>query len=570
MPPRVGCVQRSARRLGLGAILVLVSLAVAGSPVPPASGQAPGPPNILVIVTDDQRATETLDVMPKTMRWFGQGGTVFPDAYATTPLCCPARAAIMTGRFNHNNGVLDNGDQAKLDHNSTIQRYLRQRGYLTAAAGKLLNGWPLVQNPPHFDRWAIMHGGYYNSDFNVNGTVQSVPQYSTDFVADRATGWINGFFETNDARPWYLYVTPFAPHGPWTAEGGHPSDDDDFRNANVGTWAGNPAVFETDESDKPEYVQRDDQTFQEGQSNRQGQLRSLLSVDDLVEDIFAALEARGEQNTLAFYISDNGFFWSEHGLDGKNAPYTQSIRVPFMSRWPGHIAAGATDVRPVANVDIVATIMAAAGFGPDPQYPIDGRSILDRATRRKMLTESWPGGSRGPWASTRTPSYQYIEYYDDTSGAVDFREYYDLTLDPWQLTNLYADGNPRNDPWIGALADELAGLRNCVGDSCRSRLDEPAIPLRCPGATKRPGQHLVGSDRRDVITGHPWRDVICGRKGRDTLRGQGGKDRLIGHTGPDKLFGGPGRDLLDGKGGRDVCRGGPGRDTFLHCEVEQG
>jgi RTX calcium-binding nonapeptide repeat (4 copies) len=163
-----------------------------------------------------------------------------------------------------------------------------------------------------------------------------------------------------------------------------------------------------------------------------------------------------------------------------------------------------------------------------------------------------------------------LDVIPKTMGEVDFREYYDLTVDPWQLTNLYADGNPRNDPWIGSLADELAGLRNCVGDSCRSRLDERAIPLRCPGATKRPGHHPVGSDRRDVITGHPWRDVICGRKGRDTLRGQGGKDRLIGHRSPDKLFGGPGRDVLDGKGGRDVCRGGPGRGTFLHCEVEKG
>jgi arylsulfatase A-like enzyme len=558
------------RRVTVAALVVLLSVVGAWGPVPPAAGQTPGPPNILVIVTDDQRATETLDVMPKTLQWFGLGGTTFTDAYAATPLCCPARAAIMTGRFNHNNGVLDNGDQARLDHQSTIQRYLRERGYLTAMVGKFLNGWPLEQDPPHFDRWAVMHGSYYDTDFNVNGTVQTIPRYTTDVVAERATVLIDGFFEASDARPWYLYLTPFAPHGPWIAEGGRPSDDDDYRNVNVGPWAGNPAVLETDESDKPEYVRNDDQTMQEGQSNRQGQLRSLLSVDDMVDDVFRALEARGEQNTLAFYLSDNGFFWSEHGLDGKNQPYEQSIGIPFLARWPGHIAAGATDVRPVANVDVVATIMAAVGFGPDPQYPIDGRSILDPAARRKMLTESWPLGSRGPWASTRTPSYQYIEYYDDTSGAVDFREYYDLTADPWQLTNLFADGNPRNDPWARSLSEELAGLRTCVGNNCRTRQDEAAIPLRCPGATRRSGHHLVGSDGRDVIGGNPWRDVICGRGGRDRIRAQGARDRLIGHLGPDKLFGGPGRDVLDGKGGPDVCVGGPGRDVFRHCEVERG
>jgi arylsulfatase A-like enzyme len=566
----VAAVPIAARGIAIGLALALVSPVGALGPLPPAAGQPLPPPNILVIVTDDQRATETLDVMPKTRQWFGQGGTTFAEAYAATPLCCPARAAIMTGRFNHNNGVLDNSDQARLDHQSTIQRYLRERGYLTAMAGKFLNGWPLEQNPPHFDRWALMHGGYYNSDFNLNGTVQSVSEYSTDFVADRATGWIDGLFETNDAKPWYLYVTPFAPHGPWTPEGGHPSDDDDFRNVDVGTWAGNPAVFETDESDKPQYVKQGNQTFQEGQSNRQGQLRSLLSVDDLVDDLFQAIQARGEQNTLAFYISDNGFFWSEHGLDGKNAPYSESIRVPFMARWPAHIDAGVTDLRPVANVDIVPTIMEAVGFGPDAQLPVDGRSILDPATRRKMLTESWPLGSRGPWASTRTPSYQYVEYYDDTSGAVDFREYYDLASDPWQLTNLFNDGNPRNDPWVDSLALEVGLLRNCVGDACRTRMDEAAVPLRCPGATRRPGHHLVGSAERDVIIGHAWRDVICGRDGRDTLRAQEARDRLIGHRGADKLFGGPGRDILDGKSDRDVCVGGPGRDVFRHCEVRRG
>jgi arylsulfatase A-like enzyme len=559
-----------ARSVAAVAVLLLVAAGVAG-PTAPAIAQTPSAPNVLIIVTDDQRATETLDVMPTTRQWFGGGGVTFTDAYAGTPLCCPARAAIMTGRFNHNNGVLTNADQARLDQTSTIQRYLGQRGYLTAIAGKYLNGWPLAQNPPHFDRWAIQQGGYYDTNFNVNGPpVQTVARYSTDYVADWATQWVNGFFENNDTSPWFLYVAPFAPHGPWTAEGGHPSDDNDYRTANVGTWGGNPAVFETDESDKPMFVRQSDQTFQEGQSNRQGQLRSLLSVDDLVEDISGAIEARGEQNTLAFYISDNGFFWSEHGLNGKNQAYTQSIRVPFMARWPGQIPAGTTEGRPVANVDIVATIMDAVGFGPDPQYPIDGRSLLNPDARRKMLTESWPLGSRGPWASTTARSYQYVEYYDDTSGAVDFREYYDLTEDPWELTNLYGDANPRNDPWPGALSRELERLHTCAGNACRTRLDQAPIPRRCPGATNRPGHHLVGSDERDVIEGHPWRNVMCGRDGRDALRGHGAKDRLIGHVGPDRLFGGPGRDVLDGKGGRDVCVGGPGRDVFRHCEVERG
>jgi arylsulfatase A-like enzyme len=570
---------RAARRLAVVALAGLASMFPAIGPDSPASGQT-GDPNIVVIVTDDHRATETLEWMPKTMQWFGQGGTNFTNAYATTPLCCPARAAIMTGRFNHNNAVLDNGDQANLDHASTIQRYLGQHGYLTGIAGKFLNGWQVSNDPPNFDRWAIMkpdtgipgQRGYYGTDFNVDGTVGPINRYSTDFIADRAEEMLDDWNDpTDDAKPFYLYVTPYAPHGPWTAEGGHGNDDDDYRFTDVGTWAGNPAVFETDEADKPTYVRNADASFEEGASNREGQLRALLSVDDLVDDLFQKLSATGEiDNTLALFISDNGFFWSEHGLNGKNQPYTESIRVPLMMRWPGRVATGAIDGRFAANIDIVPTIMEAAGVSPESQYPLDGRSLLGTKARKKMLTESWPQGSRGPWASIRAPKYQYIEYYDDTSGAVDFREFYDLTRDPFQLTNLFRDKNVKNDPFVQPLADELAAIRSCVGSECNKLLNEKPVPIRCPKASGAAGHHMVGSDDRDAITGIPSRDVACGLQARDNLRGKGGKDRLIGGPGGDVLDGGPGPDKLQGGPGRDVCRGGPGKkDRLIDCEVRR-
>jgi len=159
---------------------------------------------------------------------------------------------------------------------------------------------------------------------------------------------------------------------------------------------------------------------------------------------------------------------------------------------------------------------------------------------------------------------------NDTSGAVDFREYYDLTVDPWQLTNLYGDGNQRNDPWAGALGREVGGLRTCVGQACSDLLDQPGIPLKCPGNAQRPGHHLVGSEVGDSIGGFAWRNVMCGRDGKDNVRAKAGRDRLIGGQGRDTLVAGPGRDFLDGGPGRDVCRGGPGKDRFKACEVETG
>src|ERR687892_2760462 len=127
------------RRLSALACLTLPALASSLVPVGPAAGQAGGPPNVLIILTDDQRAMDTMEHMPETLEWFGQGGTTFTEGFVTTPLCCPSRAAIMTGRFNHNNNVRTNNDQTLLDHGSTIQRYLSDAGYRTALAGKFLN-----------------------------------------------------------------------------------------------------------------------------------------------------------------------------------------------------------------------------------------------------------------------------------------------------------------------------------------------------------------------------------------------------------------------------------------------
>jgi arylsulfatase A-like enzyme len=555
-----------ARRLAL--LMAATALATLPSVTagPPAAGQAPGAPNILIILTDDQRAMDTMEHMPRTVEWFGQGGTSFTEGFATTPLCCPARAAIMTGRLNHNNNVRTNGDQELLDHASTIARYLNEAGYRTGLAGKFLNLWPVENDPPNYDRWALLRPestGYYNSQFNVDGVVQTVPTYSTDFIRAYVLGLLDTWEVNNDGRPWFIHVAPYAPHDPADPAPRHAG-------ATFPPWPGNPGVFETDRSDKPPSVRNARRTYEEALVDRERQLRTLLAVDDLVDAVFDRLEATGEQNTLAFFLSDNGFFWAEHGLRGKNRPYTEAIKIPLFMRWPGHVAAGGVHGSPVANIDLVPTIMDATGIQPLPQYPLDGRSLLTGGARKKMLAESWPPESRGPWASTRTPKYQFMEYYNRDTGAVQFREYYDLTVDPWQLTNLYGDGTPRNDPWAPALTRELEGLKTCVGARCLELMRENAIPRRCPGAAGKPGHHLVGWRGRDSIGGFPWRNVMCGLEGPDGLRGKGGKDTLVGHGGRDTLVGGPGRDILVGKGGRDTCRGGPGVDRFRGCERRFG
>ena len=419
-------------------------------------------PNVLVIVTDDQREG-TLWAMPETRRWFVQRGIRFPHAYVTTPLCCPSRSSIFTGRYAHNHGVTNNGQATVLDQESTVQRYLEEAGYTTAIIGKFLNLWDVEVPPPHFDLWATfsppLYGpGYEDAVFNVNGQLATV-DYSTDFIRKKAVQFLHGF-EESDAAPWFLYVAPWAPHSPF-----HPADE--YRRAPVPAWDGNPATQEQDLSDKPPWIQDDGADLAKGQAFRRKQGRTLMSVDDMVSQVMSALGTLGERgNTLVIFLSDNGFLWGEHGYTTKRVPYPQSIEVPFFMRWPGHLEPGTRDPRPVANVDIAPTILEAAGIRPDPRYPIDGWSLLGPHERDHRFLEYWTEPGAVPdWASVRSTTLQYVEYYDGADQVI-FREYYDLLSDPWQLENLLGDGDPSNDPSPGQLADLKAQLqhdRRCAG-----------------------------------------------------------------------------------------------------------
>ena len=429
-------------------MICLVLLSASSSSV---SGAATAdPPNILIFVTDDQR--EGLEVMPKTRRWLGDGGTRYANAFVTTPLCCPSRASIFTGRYAHNHGVRQNELPETLDQQTTMQYHLDQVGYRTGIFGKYLNFWTLTRNPPYFDRWAIFrrNDAYTGAAWNVQGTIKTVSQYATHFIGNQAETFLN----SGSSDPWFLYLAPPNPHGPYTAEA-------KYEDAPIPPWNCNPAVFESDRSDKPPYVSTFNNSCSQGKSTRINQLRTLKSVDDLVDRVLSGVQAHGELNdTLVFYLSDNGRQWSEHGLNGKRHAYVQSIKVPMFARWTGHIPAGVVNWRLVANIDVAPTILEAAVVPPNTA--MDGRSVLSGEGHDRILTEHWSGGpapwSAVPdWASLLTRKGHYIEYYDSTGG-IAFREFYDLTVDPWELSNVFT-------PPTG-WSEQLAADRTCVGARC--------------------------------------------------------------------------------------------------------
>jgi arylsulfatase A-like enzyme len=460
-------ISRAALALSLISSLPASGAATTATPETP----PPSPPaNVLVVMMDDMRASGTLDVMPATRYWFAEAGTTFTAGFANTPLCCPARATTFSGRYQHNHGVDTNQSGGNLDQSATLQRYLHDAGYHTAMAGKFLLHWH--GEPPHWDHFAHTNGGYVDAYFNVDdvdghdlGPHPSRAGYSTDFVADRAIEYLE-HFEADDERPWFLYVAPQAPHGDFTPAPRH-------ADALVPEWEPGPGVLEDysegQKSDKAPFLRDNRFPVEEMRTIRRQQLRTLLAADEMIDRVFRMLEAQGElEQTLAIFTSDNGAFWAEHGLRSKSLPYTESVQVPYIVRWPGRVPAGALDGRPVGLVDIAPTALEAARLAPALVHPLDGRSVLAPQARQHILLEYAPdpGFNYPGWASLRGPGWQYVEYYEDDGVTVAFAEYYDLVADPYQLENSLADSDPSDDPDVATLSSRLAEARGCAGASC--------------------------------------------------------------------------------------------------------
>jgi arylsulfatase A-like enzyme len=452
-------VRKSHRALiALATVLAACTIST-GSPSEQGSGARSkgeqSPPNVLIFVTDDQRADGTLEVMPKTRALFEREGVTFSNAYATTPLCCPSRASILTGQYAHNHGVLENQAGDELDHRLTLEAKLHEAGYRTAIAGKFLQGRPISVDPEHFDKWALTGWGYYGRRFNVQGRMRVVPTYTTTFIERTSIRWLRSF-ERKDDRPWCLYIAPTAPHRPYVPE-------HKYAKASVPSWQENPASGEKNRQDKISYV-RQASYSEKKRSIYERQLRTLISVDDSVKRLFKALSNLGEErHTIAFFLSDNGHMNGEHGLFGKRMPYQQSVRIPLLMRWPGHVESGSIDPRLVANIDIASTVFDGANISAG--WPLDGNSLLSSDSRNYLLLEQYLNEPRPDWISLISRHDQYIEYLNDEGSPV-YAEYYDLSADPWQLENLLARDPDTISSEVAAARETLRDVTNCAGDTC--------------------------------------------------------------------------------------------------------
>ena len=440
---------------------VLAALVVA-VPAPPIAHMveavADVPPNIVIVITDDQRADQ-LAGMPATSTQLAGKGVRFDQAFASHPLCCPSRASILRGQYAHTTGIYTNGGttggwEGFRDRGmeaSTLATWLDDAGYRTGLVGKYLNGYSESTNyvPPGWDFWRGGTPGYYNTG--------SAHPYQTHLLTSYANKFIRG---TSADKHLFLFLSYFKPHAPSTPA---PRYADDPRCDGISTSAV-PSFNEGDVSDKPTPVRTKplmtpEEQIAIGTTLPTNQCKALLSVDNGVATVLRALSDTGRlDNTMIIFMSDHGLLLGEHRLPAwKVLTYEEAIRIPLVIRYdPLTGGFPRVDSRLVMNVDIAPTIVDLLGLTPTPGCPdppygactggFDGRSLvplLDGSAsdwRSDILIENHRA------CGVRNDRYVFTRY--DTGE----EELYDLSTDPYQLSNLLAGVPP---PEIEALRAQL-------------------------------------------------------------------------------------------------------------------
>jgi len=438
-------------------------------------------PNILVIVTDDQ-TVGTWNAMPQTDHRIVQRGVDFTHAFASNPMCCPSRAAILTGGFSTHSGVYSNGGpyggMRAFNENGDEQRSLGallDPTYETAIFGKYLNGYAAYAKsgltrgyaPPGWDEWQVQYennGAYYDYRLNVNGRIvrygHTPKDYSPEVIGGRLRDWLDP--SDGDGRdpsqPFFAMYTPFAPHGPPTPSARY---GDDRRFANMPAFT-SPALNEADVSDKPTYIRNlpllGSKRLTSDQVAQRRPLEALYSVDRQIGLTLDQLkQQRVLHNTMIVVLSDNGTSMGEHRWTYKLVPYERSIGVPMAIRFDPLTRSPRVERRQlVTTADVFSTVMAVARPGWAPDWPVDGVSLTGllagpqpRPIRPAVLLQNLFLDRLGQvdvptYCGIRTRRWKYVVYSPTPAepALVDGRqdvELYDLRHDPYELHNIAGD-----------------------------------------------------------------------------------------------------------------------------------
>jgi arylsulfatase A-like enzyme len=428
-------------------------------------------PNVVVILIDDLRFDE-----------FGAGGHPYmktphidrlaregvqcANAFHTTPLCSPNRASILTGQYASRHGIIDNVARDALSHRlPNYHGELQRLGYETAHVGK----WHMGNDPsprPGYDHWVSFpgQGRLVDPELQEDGRRGAVRGYVTDLLNERA----RAFVERRRDRPFALFLAHKAVHpdvfqrqdgtidpdslGGYVAAERH---RDLYRGA---VFPARPNVLPADAvaRSKPALAQA---LAQKGRTpagralldsihagtGEEIRLRAAMmaAVDEGVGMLLQSLErASALDRTLIVFVSDNGYFFGEHGLGPERRfAYEEGIRTPLLVRYPPLVAAGSTVEPLTLALDVAPTVIEAAGGTPGPH--VQGRSLLpllrgERPAWRSSFLAEYYSEAAFPWLvamsykAVRTERYKYIDWTQHPG----CDELYDLTADPYELTNL--------------------------------------------------------------------------------------------------------------------------------------
>jgi arylsulfatase A-like enzyme len=453
-------------------------------------------PNFVFIYTDDQR-WDALGVVQREQGekarfpWFespnldrlATEGIRFRNAFVVSSLCSPSRAAFLTGRYNHANGVANNHTPFPTD-NPTWSALLRDAGYSTGYVGKFHHG-QMRGNRPGFEYSAsfIGQGRYTDCPFEVNGQTQP----TTGWVDDVSTDFAINFLKQNREKPFALVVGYKSAHGPFDPP---PRLADKYLGKesksvpNMGIPAVYSGKFSAGEKAKPATPKKkakQEKAKASGRTMHQGYFGCLTAIDENVGRILSALdELKLTHNTMVVFSSDNGFYLGEHNLGDKRSAYDESLRIPLLVRWPalGDQARGKLIDHMALNIDLAPTLLDLAGVKvPDSMQGRSWRPLLEgnAAAANWRTAYFYEYFFERNYAiptvlAVRTDKAKLIKY----PGHDDWTELFDLAADPYETKNLVAD--PASKDLLAELQAEFDKQAQAVA----FRIPDSADPLPSP------------------------------------------------------------------------------------------
>ncbi|KAK3931018.1 N-acetylglucosamine-6-sulfatase [Frankliniella fusca] len=470
-----------------------------------------GRSNIVLILSDDQDSLSFAPIM-KTMKLVAGKGANFRNSFVNTPLCCPSRATLLTGLYQHNTEVFNNSIEGNCNSKRWQRRYepltfaeeFFTAGYRTFYAGKYLNQYGsskaggLKHIPKGWQWWAGLKGNsrYYNYTLSINGTARHFStSYLTDHIHQMALEFLKG--QSSQTPPFLMVLAPPAPHAPYT-----PSTK--YAKLKLNTSVPRSPNFNPPrQKDKHWMIRLPPNKLPRKVIDKVDEFwrqrwRTLMSVDDIVAGIIHTLNSIGLlNNTFVLVTSDNGYHLGHYGLPwDKRQPYDTDIRVPLFIRGPG--IKRQVLHNPVITADIAPTLLEMAGLNI-PSH-MDGKSFLSLLrskrktfqTRAFLVEHSGEGGKSVstdcPWfgdsglsncspesackcQDSRNNTYSCVRTIGPKLNSLlckfkdkeNFIEAYNLLSDPYQLRNI-APQMKNHD--ISRGLSTLKKLQSCSGISC--------------------------------------------------------------------------------------------------------